>query len=190
MTASDLRRAAFLDRDGTINVEVDYLSAPEQLELIPGAAHAIGRLNDAGWFVVVITNQSGVARGKLTEQTLADIHARLDAMLAEHGAHIDAYYHCPHHPEHGEAPYRASCDCRKPAPGMLLRAAREHDLDLTRSWTVGDSLRDLDAGAAAGTRGILVATGKPQQLAEESASRFGTADLRAAVEAMLDASDA
>ncbi len=178
-------RAAFLDRDGTINVEVDYLSSPEALELLPGAARAIRRLNEGGWLVVVVTNQSGIARGKLDEAQLTAIHAELDAKLQQEGARVDAYYHCPHHPEHGPPPYRQECECRKPRPGMLLRAAREHDLELESSWMIGDSLRDLEAGRAAGTRCILVATGKPDRLAEESEMCFGAADLEAAVEALL-----
>lgn len=185
----ELVPAVFLDRDGTINVEVDYLARPEDLELYPGAAAAVRRLNEAGRFVVVVTNQSGVARGLLDEETLSRIHARLDELLADAGAHVDAYSWCPHHPDVGQPPYRRACDCRKPAPGMLLDAAREHGLDLARSWTVGDSLRDVAAGRAAGTRAILVGTGKLERLEQESPECFSAADLAAAVEALLDAPD-
>jgi D-glycero-D-manno-heptose 1,7-bisphosphate phosphatase len=179
------RAAVFLDRDGTVNREVDYLAHPDQLELLPGAAEAIKRLNQSGRPVVVVTNQSGIARGKLDEATLARVHERLDALLAGFDAHIDAYYACPHHPEHGEAPYRATCSCRKPLPGMLLRAAAEHDLDLSSSWMVGDSLRDVEAGRAAGTRAILVATGKPDTLVGEREGVSSATDLAAAVDRIL-----
>lgn len=155
-----LRPAVFLDRDGTINVERDYLADPDQLELIPGAAQAIRDLAAAGFAVVVVTNQSGIARGKLTEDRLAEITARLAELLAEHDAHLTASYYCPHHPDYGDERYRRECACRKPGSGMLERAARELGLDLASSWIVGDSLRDLRAGAAVGSRGILVATGK------------------------------
>lgn len=158
------RPAVFLDRDGTINEEVDYLSDPADLVLLPGAAAAIRRWNGAGYLVVVVTNQSGIARGLLDEERLREIHDRLQRMLAREGAAIDAFYHCPHHPDFGEPPLRERCGCRKPAPGMLLRAAEELHLDLERSWIVGDSLRDLEAGAAVGVRGILVETGKTERI--------------------------
>lgn len=155
-----LRPAVFLDRDGTINVERDYLADPAELELIPGAAQAIRELAAAGYAVIVVTNQSGVARGMLTEERLAEITARLDELLAAEGAEVSATYYCPHHPDYGGARYQRVCACRKPGAGMLEQAAREHGLDLERSWIVGDALRDLEAGAAVGARGILVATGK------------------------------
>lgn len=179
------RAAAFLDRDGTINREVDYLAHPDDLELLPGAADAVARLNRAGLQVIVVTNQSGVARGKLDEEMLSRIHARLDELLVESGAHVDAYYACPHHPEHGGPRYRRACDCRKPLPGMLLAAAADHELDLAGSWMVGDSLRDVEAGLAAGTRAILVATGKPDRLEEESERVLAAASLSAAVDRIL-----
>ena len=151
--------AVFLDRDGTIIEEVNYLARVDQVKLIPGAADAIARLNRAGAPVVVVTNQAGVARGYFPEERVAEIHAHLSALLAESGARVDAYYHCPHHETEGVGPYRVACDCRKPAPGMLLAAAREWRLDLTRSWVIGDKLCDLAAGAAAGCSTVLVRTG-------------------------------
>jgi D-glycero-D-manno-heptose 1,7-bisphosphate phosphatase len=178
------RPAVFLDRDGTINVEVDYLSAPDQVELLPGAARAIARLNEAGYATVIVTNQSGVARGKFSEARLEEIHARLLELLEAQGAVIDAIYHCPHHPTLGEPPYRRACDCRKPLPGLFERAARELDLDLRRSWAVGDSPRDLESAAALGVPGILVASG--QALSPEQAERYVLVrDLSAAVERIL-----
>jgi len=154
------RPAVFLDRDGTINREVDFLARPRELELLPGSAEAIARLNERGFAVVVVTNQSGIARGLLDEARLADIHARLEAALAEHGARLDRILFCPHHPSAGRPPYRRRCDCRKPAPGLLRRAIAELRLDPRASWVVGDSARDVQAGAALGIRGILVESGK------------------------------
>lgn len=155
------RRALFLDRDGTVNREVDYLARVEDLELLPGAAEAIARANAAGWLVVVYTNQSGVARGLLTEADLAAIHTELDRRLGAVGGRVDRYESCPHHPEIGEPPYRSDCTCRKPLPGMLLDAAAALDIDLAASAAVGDSVRDLDAARAAGVPDrYLVETGK------------------------------
>ncbi len=182
--ASEGRKAVFLDRDGTVNAEVDYLSAPEQLVLLPGAARAIARLNRAGFATVLITNQSGVARGLFDEARLAEIHERLRELLAAEGAHLDAIHYCPHHPELGEPPYRRDCDCRKPRPGLLRRAAEELGLNLERCWSVGDAPRDLEAAAALGVPGILVASGKP--VTEENAGRYPVCpDLASAVERIL-----
>ncbi len=149
-----------MDRDGTINVEVDYLSDPAQLELIPGAGEAIARLNRAGFPVVVVTNQSGVARGMLNEERLAEIHRELERQLAICKARLDLILYCPDHPEVGQGPYRRDSPRRKPGPGMLLEAQASLGLDLSRSWIVGDAGRDLAAGLAVGTRAILVSTGK------------------------------
>ncbi|MFB3882146.1 MAG: D-glycero-beta-D-manno-heptose 1,7-bisphosphate 7-phosphatase [Armatimonadota bacterium] len=183
------RVAVFLDRDGTIIEEVNYLRSPDQLRLLPGSAAAIGRLNEAGLAVVVVTNQSGIARGMLTEADLALTNAALAQLLAQAGAHLDAIYFCPHHPEVGPAQYRRRCECRKPAPGMLLRAARELGLDLGRSFVVGDSTRDLLAGRAAGTHTVLVRTGYGRRTeashAAQSAADHIADDLAAAVEWIL-----
>lgn len=153
------RPAVFLDRDGTIVREVDYLRRPDRMRLLPHAADAIRRLRHGGFAVVLATNQSGIARGLLTEADLADIHEALRRRLARRRARLDGIYYCPHHPEFGGAAYRRECDCRKPAPGMLLRAAWELGLDLARSFAVGDSERDLEAGRRAGCRTVLVRTG-------------------------------
>ena len=163
------RPAVFLDRDGTITREVDYLRRVEDLRLLPHAADAIRRLNEADMPVVVTTNQSGIARGMLTEKDLTAINDALQKRLAARGAHLDAIYFCPHHPEVGRPPYRRRCRCRKPAPGMLLRAAQDLDLDLTRSFAVGDSERDLLAGRKAGCRTVLVLTGYGRKTEAEAA---------------------
>jgi D-glycero-D-manno-heptose 1,7-bisphosphate phosphatase len=183
------RPAVFLDRDGTIVREVGYLRSSAQLRLLPRAASAIKRLNDFGFAVIVATNQSGIARGLLTEADLALTNEALQRRLARYGAHVDAFYFCPHHPEVGPPKYRRRCRCRKPSPGMLLRAARELDLDLPRSFAVGDSARDLLAGRNAGARAILVRTGYGRRTEAECGAALPADhvadDLAAAVEWVL-----
>ena len=154
-------RAAFLDRDGTLIDELEFLRQPADLRLLPGAAEGVRVLCEGGYKTVVVTNQSGIARGLLDEVTLAEIHGRLRHELERAGARLDAILYCPHHPDYGPAAYRRTCECRKPAPGLVLRAARELELDLPRSWMIGDSLRDLECARAAGLAGsVLVLTGK------------------------------
>lgn len=189
---SALRPAVFLDRDGVLVDELDFLTDPRDLRLLSGATEAVRSLNRRGLPVVVVTNQSAIARGLLDERGLAAIHQRLRERLAEGGAELDAIFYCPHHPSAGAPPYRTACDCRKPAPGLLLRAARMLGLDLGRSWIVGDSARDLEAGAAVGARGILVATGKGTReaarlAAQGRAPEHFVPDLGAAVELLLAA---
>lgn len=154
-----LRPAVFLDRDGTLNEERDYLHRIEDFAFIPGAAEAVRRLKAAGFLVIVATNQSGVARGYFPLDAVARLHDHLQAELRRVGAEIDAFYICPHHPLEGAGGYRVDCDCRKGAPGMLLQAARDHDVDLGRSYMVGDKLADIEAGRAAGCTAMLVRTG-------------------------------
>jgi D-glycero-D-manno-heptose 1,7-bisphosphate phosphatase len=153
----------FLDRDGVIIEEVHYLTRIEQVRLIPGAAEAIRRLNQAGVPVVVVTNQSGVAQGLFPEQRVAEVHAEIDRLLACEDARVDCYYYCPHHPGTGVEPYRRECDCRKPRPGMLVTAGRDLGLDLSASWLVGDKISDLEAATAAGCSSLLVRTGHGQR---------------------------
>ncbi len=159
--------AVFLDRDGTINEEVEFLRTPDQLRLIPGAGAAIRTLNERGIPVCVISNQSGVARGFLTESDLVPIHARLERELSKDSARLDRIYYCPHHPTEGRPPYDVACPCRKPATGMLEQGARELDIDLTRSFVVGDRIVDVQAGKAVGATTILVMTGYGQNALEE-----------------------
>jgi len=154
-------RAAFLDRDGTLIDELGYLADPDGLRLLPGAAEGVRLFNQAGWRTIVVTNQSGIARGLFGEDDLARVHARLEAELARAGARLDAILHCPHHPSEGSAPWRRACACRKPAPGLLLEGAAQLGVQLERSWAIGDSRRDVEAGRRAGVQGtILVLTGK------------------------------
>ncbi|MDZ4164700.1 MAG: D-glycero-beta-D-manno-heptose 1,7-bisphosphate 7-phosphatase [Smithellaceae bacterium] len=151
--------AVFLDRDGTINEEVGYLDRLDKLKLLPNAPQAIRLINQMGFKTIVVTNQSGVARG-LYEETLVDeVHRRINETLKDTGAVIDGFYYCPHHPEEGRLPYRKVCSCRKPAAGMLFRAAREFNVDLGKSYMIGDTARDMEAAAAVGVKGILVKTG-------------------------------
>lgn len=157
------RRAVFLDRDGTINVEKDYLYRIEDFQMIPNAPEAIRLLNDAGFLVVVVTNQSGIGRGYYDELMLEKLHCHMAQELAKAGARIDAWYFCPHHPEHGTGHYRRDCACRKPLPGMLVQAAEDLGIDLTTSFMVGDKLADIEAGLAAGSRSLLVRTGYGQR---------------------------
>lgn len=154
------RPAIFIDRDGVVIELVEYLNRPEQVVLIPGVADAMAGLNRIGIPVVMVTNQSAVARGLLTETGLAEVHGRLHALLAERGARIDGVYYCPHHPDFGEWPYRCACECRKPSPGMLLQAAEELGIDLSRSAFIGDNATDIEAGNRARVgHTILVRTG-------------------------------
>ncbi|GJQ20702.1 MAG: D,D-heptose 1,7-bisphosphate phosphatase [Bacteroidia bacterium] len=151
--------ALFLDRDGTINVEAEYLSDPDRVELIPGSAEAIREANETGIRVFVITNQSGVARGLYTEADILAVHQRLEELLAARGAKLDALYYCPHHPDVGSPPYRIVCSCRKPKTGMLEQAAKTHGIDLASSFVVGDKCSDIEAGKNARCATTLVMTG-------------------------------
>ncbi|CUS76957.1 D-glycero-D-manno-heptose 1,7-bisphosphate phosphatase [Candidatus Kryptonium thompsonii] len=151
--------AIFLDRDGTINEDVNFLSSPEQIVLIENSAEAIKEANELGLKVIVFTNQSGIARGYFTEEDLHRIHKRLDELLAEKGAKVDAYYYCPHHPTEGNGEYKVECECRKPKDGMLRRASREQNIDLKKSFVIGDRCVDIQAGKTAGATTILVLTG-------------------------------
>ncbi len=161
LPAGGLRPAAFLDRDGVINVDLDFVHRPEDLEFVEGAPHAIRRLNEAGVLVVVVTNQSGVARGLFDEAAMDRFHDHLRAELAAHGAWLDAIYACPYHPEAAVERYRRDHPDRKPAPGMLLRAMADLAIDRDRSFLIGDKPRDVQAAQAAGVRGYLFEGGGP-----------------------------
>ncbi len=184
------RPALFLDRDGTIIEEKHYLSRAEDVVLLPTAATAIAKLNSLGIPVVVATNQAGVARGLFAENCIHEVHARLDELLAAHGARIDRYEYCPNHPTEGVGAYRIDCGSRKPQPGMLTRAAAALDLDLARSCMIGDRRGDLEAGYRAGCSTALVRTGyghlEPVDFEPASLRFLGAFDtLAEAVEAWL-----
>jgi len=154
-----MRRAAFLDRDGTLVEEAGYLDRLERLVFFPYSVDAVRVLNRAGFAVVVITNQAGIARGIVREAFVAEAHRHIAETLAAGGARVDAFYYCPHYPDGVLEQYRRTCDCRKPEPGLLRRAAADLDLDLARSFVVGDRWHDVAAGHAVGARGVLVRTG-------------------------------
>lgn len=157
----------FLDRDGTINEELEFITSPQELRLIPGAASAVRQLNERRLVTCVISNQSGVARGYLTEDDLVPIHETLLRALADEGARVDSIYYCPHHPTSGIPPYNVDCECRKPKPGMLKRAELEFGLSLTESFVVGDRVVDVRAAHAVGATSVLVLTGYGQTAREE-----------------------
>jgi D-glycero-D-manno-heptose 1,7-bisphosphate phosphatase len=167
------RPAAFLDRDGTLNVDVDYASRPDQIVWIDGAVEAIRRLNAAGWWVIVVTNQSGVARGMYGEETVTALHDWMARDLARQGARVDAFYYCPHHETKGVGRYRVACDCRKPAPGMLLRAMADWPIDRARSFMLGDRPRDVEAGEAAGVTSYLYEGGNVDAVVADLMRRHG-----------------
>jgi D-glycero-D-manno-heptose 1,7-bisphosphate phosphatase len=151
--------AIFLDKDGTLIEDVPYNIDPERIRLSPGCAEGLHSLSAAGYPLFVISNQSGVARGYFPEAALAAVEHRLRELLAELGVSLAGFYFCPHHPEGKVAPYARDCSCRKPEAGLLLRAARTHDLDLARSWFIGDILDDVEAGRRAGCRTVLIDNG-------------------------------
>jgi D-glycero-D-manno-heptose 1,7-bisphosphate phosphatase len=157
MTRSDI--AVFLDRDGTVNVEENYISSPDQLQLIPRAGTAIRELNKLGTRVFIITNQSGVARGYFSEAAVHDIHEALRALLKKENAFVDDFFYCPHLPGAEVERYNIVCDCRKPKPGMLLQAQHQYTVDLRRSFVVGDRCIDIAAGKAVGAGTVMVSTG-------------------------------
>ena len=145
-----MNKCVFLDRDGTVAKDVPYCSRPEQFELLPGAGEGVKRLNNAGFKVILITNQSGIARGYFSEEMLGHIHEKMKVDLVAYGAHIDGIYYCPHHPDD-------NCNCRKPKPNLIIRAVKEHDVDLSQSYIIGDSAIDIEAGKAVGCVTILLA---------------------------------
>jgi D-glycero-D-manno-heptose 1,7-bisphosphate phosphatase len=154
-----MKPAVFLDRDGTVIDELGYLGDPSRIDVYPWSARAMRELKAAGYALVVVTNQAGVARGYFDEDTVRAVNGRLDALLRAEGVEVDGYYYCPHHPEGVVERYRQTCRCRKPAPGMVEDAVRDLGLDAARSWVVGDTWLDVGLAVRSGGRGILVRTG-------------------------------
>ena len=190
--------AVFLDRDGTINEEVGYLDSLDKLKIIPCAYEAIRLINKSGMKAVVISNQSGVARGLFTEEFVRQTNDYLQTILSRQEAYIDNFYYCPHHPTEGTEPYRQVCDCRKPAPGMLVQAAQDLNIDLVKSYLIGDRLNDMEAAKKAGVKGILVRTGYGSELLQKDGPDKATpgnrpdfivADILDAVKWILDQRD-
>jgi D-glycero-D-manno-heptose 1,7-bisphosphate phosphatase len=153
------RAAVFLDKDGTLIVDVPYNVDPVLVRLTDGALDGLRDLHHAGYLLIVVSNQSGVARGLFREEALGAVEARLRALLGEAGVPLAGFYFCPHHPDGDVEQYARTCTCRKPAPGLLSRAAHDHGIDLSRSWLVGDILHDVEAGRRAGCRTILLDVG-------------------------------
>lgn len=180
--------AIFLDRDGTIIENRHYISDPDDIVLLPGASEAIRVLAKAGFKIVLVTNQSGIARGYFTEEQLANIHVRLKQVLAEHGASLDAIYYSPFldGPEATVEVYRKSSEMRKPAPGMLLLAAKELEIELPSSWMIGDSLSDIEAGRCAGCRTILIRSYAAEPTSTVHFSDFVVPSLAEAVPVILN----
>jgi D-glycero-D-manno-heptose 1,7-bisphosphate phosphatase len=169
-----VNKAVFLDRDGTMIREVGYLASLDDLEVLPGVGRALRRLGEAGFLRIVVTNQSGVARGYFGPEFVDAAHQELRRLLREEGADVEAFYTCPHHPDH-----TGPCRCRKPAPGLLERAAVEWGVDLAASWVVGDKQADVELGRAARCRSALVRTGYGARTEDELAAAGITPDVSA-----------
>ncbi len=154
-----MNKAIFLDKDGTVVKDVPYNVDPEQITLLPGTSEGLRLLQSAGYLLIMVTNQAGVARGYFTEAELPAVKNRLQELLEPSNIQLDGFYYCPNHPEGTVAPYNISCNKRKPMPGMLLQAALENQIDLSASWMIGDILHDVEAGNRAGCRAILINNG-------------------------------
>ncbi|HEX2089446.1 MAG TPA: HAD family hydrolase [Actinomycetota bacterium] len=183
-------RAVFLDKDGTLIDDVPYNADPAKMRLSPGAAEGIRSLAEAGFRLFVVSNQSGVARGHFAEQDLSAVEDRLRTLMTEAGAKLDGFYYCPHYPDGSVTEYSFVCDCRKPEPGMIVNAAREHAIDVAQSWLVGDILDDVEAGRRAGCRTILIDNGHETEwrTTSERTPDHVAADLIEAAEVILSRS--
>jgi histidinol-phosphate phosphatase family protein len=178
------RPAILLDRDGTLNLKGSgYVTAVDEFQPVPGAFAAVGRLCQAGWPVAVVTNQSGIGKGIMTRAVVDEVHRECTRLAEEHGASFDGFYVCPHAPDEG-------CECRKPLPGLLLEAAKEHDYDLFRSYCIGDSPRDLLAGRAAGATSLLVLTGHGESARAQHPEHLTFPTVAEAVDWILSRRDA
>jgi histidinol-phosphate phosphatase family protein len=185
-------RCVFLDKDGTLIEDVPYNVDPARVRLMPGAAGGLRALHAAGYRLIVVSNQSGVARGYFQEGALAAVEERLRELLAEAGVPLAGFYYCPHHPDGSVTAYAVECSCRKPQPGLLVRAAREHGLDLAACWFVGDILNDIEAGRAAGCRTVLVDNGHETEwlLTPQRRPHYTVADLSEAAAVITGRGDA
>ena len=183
MNVPEGRPAVFFDRDGSLMRDVGYVGRAERVELLPDAAAAVRRVNEAQWLAIVVTNQSGIARGLFTESAYAEVHARLVALMSAHGARIDGEYHCPHHPD-----FSGPCDCRKPLTALFERAIVDFNIDAGRSACIGDRWRDIEPSFRIGGRGILVPTeSTPEEdIVRARASREVAAGILEAVNRVLN----
>lgn len=182
------RQAVFLDKDGTLIRDLPYNPDPGRVQLLPRVAESLRRLRSAGYALVVVTNQAGIARGLLSEEIVRLLAGRIAGLLAQEGVALDGFYYCPHHPQGGVAAYAVDCRCRKPLPGLLLRAARDLHLDIPRSWMVGDILDDVEAGHRAGCRSLLIDNGNETEwrLSGRRRPDHRTADVAGAVDFILE----
>jgi D-glycero-D-manno-heptose 1,7-bisphosphate phosphatase len=154
-----MHKAIFLDRDGTIIEDAGYLSRIEDIKFFPYSFEALFLLQKAGFMLFLVSNQSGIGKGKFTAERMLEVHSEVERQLQEQGINITGFYFCPHHPKAAVPEYRQNCSCRKPEPGLLLKAAREHQIDLTKSFMIGDKISDPQSGKRAGCRSILVMSG-------------------------------
>src|SRR5262245_58881112 len=179
--------AVFIDKDGTLVEDVPYNVDPERIRLMPGAGAGLRALHTAGYRLVIVSNQSGVARGYFPEEALAPVEQRLRELLNAEGVPLAGFYYCPHHPEGAVPAYAVVCNCRKPAPGLIVRAAQEQEIDLARSWFLGDILDDVEAGRAAGCRTILIENGHETEwvLTPPRQPHYRAADLTGAANLIL-----
>lgn len=182
-----MNKAVFIDKDGTLVKDVPYNTDPHKVALEPGAGTALATLQAAGFLLILVTNQPGVAHGYFHEEDLFPVFEKIDELLEPDGVRLDAVYYCPHHPLGKIERYRQSCICRKPRPGMLLHAARDHDLNLHASWMIGDILHDMEAGNRAGCRTILIDNGHETEwnLNAFNSPAFRVATLTAAADTIL-----
>ena len=182
-----MNKAVFIDKDGTLIEDVPYNVDPERIEFTEGALDALSILKSLGYLLIVVSNQSGVARGYFQEKNLEAMKTKLQQMASDAGIALDDFFFCPHHPDGKIAEYAIECECRKPRPGMLLTAAAEYNIDLSRSWMIGDILNDVEAGNRAGCKTILINNGNETEW-QFSESRLPTAivtDLRRAAERII-----
>lgn len=186
-----MNKAVFLDKDGTVIIDVPYNVNPDLITLIPGAVTGLKQLQQQGYLLIMVTNQAGVARGYFTEAELPAVEQRLQQMLGEHAVKLDGFYYSPNHPEGTVEPYNVNCNFRKPMPGMLLRAAEEHNIDLRQSWMIGDILHDVEAGNRAGCRSILINNGGETEWVKDNEFRepeYVCDDLEQAAEYIIKSS--
>jgi D-glycero-D-manno-heptose 1,7-bisphosphate phosphatase len=184
-----VRRAVFLDKDGTLIEDIPYNVDPQKIRLAPGAVEGLSTLHENGYALIVVSNQSGVARGLFPERALRDVERSLRRQLAAFGVPLAAFYYCPHHPQGRVNGYAVACRCRKPAPGMLRRAAADHGIDLAESWMIGDILDDIEAGRRAGCRTVLIDNGNETEWrrGRRRCPHYRAADLAEAARGILNA---
>ncbi|HEX2912070.1 MAG TPA: HAD family hydrolase [Chloroflexia bacterium] len=182
-----MNKAIFLDKDGTLIEDIPYNVDPDLIRLLPGAAEGLRRLAGAGYLFFIITNQAGVARGLFDEAALPAVERKMRTLLQECGVELSGFYYCPHLPGGSVRRYAIDCECRKPAPGLILRAAREYEVDLAQSWFVGDILNDIEAGRKAGCRTILIDNGNETEwlISQERLPHFYAPDLDEAANIIL-----